>query len=561
MSKLTFSILFLWFATLLAGCGGGTTETTTTTSGTGTIGIFITDNPITDGTIKKVCVTYHKVEVMGDGRYTAYQGDAITFDLLELRDHARPLAFTTVPVGTYNKVRLTLVNDGIDLKLDDSDCSTPSSESAYPHLPGNNKLDFVVQDGMVVVPDSKVFYEFDMDAKKAIHVVERSSGHCASNGGNRSDSREMGDRCLQFNFRPVVFIHAITEAYEAKLIRLVGNIDSVDPDDNSLVLCGALPGMEGMDDDDPTKCVRVRVSSDDSFFDIDGYPQPLDALQEAVGEQATVNGMIWVIIRPDIPNGYRPPPGQCRIWDPDLQPDQQSPPGNCADLWGLVQEGEYLIRHDEGEDVYPLVVEALTIGLGETRVDTGDVVSPPVAVPDDSTDEQFSMDVNEAAPLAVRLQAGVEGGNGTRIIDEQGNSLSRNVLIPPRPVRVDGVSVTDALMRGELVVLLDEAFETTRLSGTIGSVAADGSSFMLVLDTTDPENAEAVPTLSDQSVTVPLEAQILQVNLGDGTTVPLTRDQLAVDQYINLYAVAPADGLGEWVAETVVVISPVTAGP
>ena len=562
MSKLTFSMLLLWFATLLAGCGGGTTDSTNTNTGTGTVGVFITDNPITDGTIKAVCVTYHQVEVLGNGRHTLYQGDARTFDLLTLRDHARPLAFATVPAGTYQKIRLTLANNGIELKLDDTDCASPSANSAYPHLPGNNKLDFVVHGGFLVAPESKVWFEFDMDAEKAIHVVPRSNGHCMSNSANHSDSRDVDGSCMEFNFRPVVFLRAITKAYTGKLIRVVGYIHSVDPADRSLLLCDALPGMETMDDDDASRCIRVRVSRDDAFFDFDGFPQPLQALQRTVGLQATVNGKLWAVIKPDIPDGHRPPPGECRIWDPALPAGQQSPPGDCADLWPLVEDGQYLIGHDEGEHVYPLVLDALTIGLGETLVVEGDTVSAPNEVMD-STDEEFTVDVNRPTPLAVRLQAAVEGGNGTRIIDQRGNPLTSAALFPPRPVRVDGVyDDVELLMRGELVVLLDTdamgLVGTTRLSGTVSSPASDGSSFVLLLDPADPDNENAVPSRSEQSVTVPLDARILLVNLSEGTTEALERAQLArtEGQYINLYAVKPVNGLGDWIADTILVIIP-----
>ena len=223
--------------------------------------------------------------------------------------------------------------------------------------------------------------------------------------------------------------------------------------------------------------------------------------------------------------------------------------------------------HDEGEHMYPLVIDALTIGLGETQVVEGETVTSPAAVTD-STDEEFTMDVDRQTPLAVRLQATVDDVNGTRIIDQLGNTLTRDALFPPRPVRVDGVYDPDAtLMRGELVVLLDQEVSglvgTTRLSGTVGSVASDGSSLVLVLDPADPDNSNAVPTLSDQSVTVPLEARILLVNLSEGTTEALERAQLAraEGQYINLYAVKPTDGLGDWIADTILVILPATSSP
>jgi len=547
------SILLLFALAFLSGCGNGGSSGDTANAGSGTLGIFITDGPISDGTIKAVCVTYQQVELLGNGRYTLYQGEPHTFDLLQLRDHARPLSFNTVPAGDYDKIRLTLVDHGIELKLDDSDCGTPSEASAYPRLPGNNKLDFVVHGGIRVEPGAQVFFEFDMDAEKAVHVVATNSNRCLH--GNHMDARSIGGNCSQFNFRSVVFIRALDRDYTGKLIRLVGTIESVNADDRSLRLCNALPGMQ---DNNTDGCVRVRVSADDAFFDSDGLPRPLQALQRAVGMQATVNGKLWSLMAPAIADEDRPPAGQCRIWDPGLPADQQSPPGDCAELWALVQDGQYLISADDLDQ--PLVIDALTIGLGETLLVEGDVVSAPVAV-QDSTDQAFTMDVDRPDPLAVRLQAGVDGGNGTRIIDQRGNPLSADALFPPRPVRVDGVYDNQALlMRGELVVLLDPTTmgltDTTRLSGSIGSIEPDGSAFNLVLDADDPDNASAVPSLSDQQVQVPADARILLVNITTGNSQPLTQEELAgaAGHYVNVYAVKPADGLGSWIADTVLVI-------
>ncbi len=44
-----------------------------------------------------------------------------------------------------------------------------------------------------------------------------------------------------------------------------------------------------------------------------------------------------------VPPGHYPPPGQCRVWDPELPPGQQSPPGPCDDLERRVPAGSYLI--------------------------------------------------------------------------------------------------------------------------------------------------------------------------------------------------------------------------
>ncbi len=54
------------------------------------------------------------------------------------------------------------------------------------------------------------------------------------------------------------------------------------------------------------------------------------------------------VTRPDgssfrIPPGHFPPPGSCRVWNPDLPPGQQSAPGSCSELERRVPAGHYLV--------------------------------------------------------------------------------------------------------------------------------------------------------------------------------------------------------------------------
>ena len=46
----------------------------------------------------------------------------------------------------------------------------------------------------------------------------------------------------------------------------------------------------------------------------------------------------------EIPDGHMPPPGECRVWFPDLPPGHQPPPGDCYEMERQVPRGAVLVR-------------------------------------------------------------------------------------------------------------------------------------------------------------------------------------------------------------------------
>ncbi len=46
-----------------------------------------------------------------------------------------------------------------------------------------------------------------------------------------------------------------------------------------------------------------------------------------------------------IPNGHRPPPGECRVWIPGVPPGQQPPPTSCRRAYAQAHNyGGYVVR-------------------------------------------------------------------------------------------------------------------------------------------------------------------------------------------------------------------------
>jgi hypothetical protein len=75
--------------------------------------------------------------------------------------------------------------------------------------------------------------------------------------------------------------------------------------------------------------------------------------------------------RLSIPPGHYPPPGECRVWYPDLPPGHQPPPGRCGHA---VPPGAWLIRHPEAMPDHVHVYEPQrpeVLMVGEFEIGSG----------------------------------------------------------------------------------------------------------------------------------------------------------------------------------------------
>jgi hypothetical protein len=408
----TFFIISLVTALVSCGGGGGGSTDADQVQGKGTVGILLTDKPADPAMFDAIIASIVKVELMGseeNGRVTIYSAPPIKeYDLLRLRNESIPLAFMdNVPVGKYCKIRLTLTD--LELVLADN---TPynfiDNETYHPKLPGNGKLDLVVRDCFYVVRDEVITLQLDFDMGKSIHIVGNKKG---------------------YNFRPVIFVDVINQDFDSKLVRLNGEISSVNPDGQTLLLCHALPSQHM----DNLGCVNVHFGKNSAFFDnikYEGTPRAISELlsDNKLGMQVTIVG--WL-----------------KSW-------------NKADY-----------DDDKSAEYHPLLkLEALVAELGEFLTVEGTVAA-------DAVPTGFPMTVSSGGPvtidstLKVVYQLGSAGINGTRIVSKSGVLLKPGDAKQFLPVQVDGIldliEGIDPMLRAALVILDKGALGVEQVTGEI----------------------------------------------------------------------------------------------
>jgi len=268
----------------LSACGGGGSDnaapsgnnTTPTTPTTGTVGFLLTDAP-TDA-FCQILATVQSIDLLGGTAPTRVFTGPETVDILDLRNYSDFFAIdTAVPVGTYDKVRLTLS----DLALVQCDAQgNPEPESGWDHpkLPGNGKLDLNPRGSFEVVGGETMVIELDMDMQKSLHLVQ------AGNSG-------------RWQFRPVVFVTIRPD--DTKLVRVFGAVR--DLNGTTFELCPLEPASS-MDndaqagsgdmssDDDSGKCLDVFTDGSTGIFDETGTRVGTDAF--ANGDLLTAIGFL-----------------------------------------------------------------------------------------------------------------------------------------------------------------------------------------------------------------------------------------------------------------------------
>ena len=254
MQILAFVSIFL-----VAGCGGGSGSEpeaeppVTILPSTGTVGLLFTDAPTDE--FESIFLTVTEAILIGgdEKQHFLFQGEE-PIDLLNLTNFSEPIVFGEVSVGNYKKLRLKIS----DLELVPKD----GSDSIFPALPANGKIDLLASDGFDVLPGRTLIIEIDMDANKSIKIT------AAGNSG-------------KYKFRPVVKVNIMDGGMPHKLARLEGSVQEIlaEPE-GSFVLC---------DIDSPEHCVTVNTNGDTGIFDDLGLDTGFSSL--GGGEMVVAIGM------------------------------------------------------------------------------------------------------------------------------------------------------------------------------------------------------------------------------------------------------------------------------
>lgn len=225
----SFKLLSLFFVlAVLASCSssdGGNSSNATT----GRVSLLITDG-VTDD-FDQVNLTVESISFLSedDGHETTVFDEAQVINLLALQNYSDLLVTTMLPVGVYDKIRLHVS------KVELVEFIEGEEPKIYPvKLPANGKVDLNPQESFVVEGNGHLMVELDIDAEKAIHIVEK---------GNK----------IEYNFRPVVFVNILGEE-ELKLVLLDGKV--LAKTDNGFQLCE----IEAVEVNDG--CSAVSISGD-----------------------------------------------------------------------------------------------------------------------------------------------------------------------------------------------------------------------------------------------------------------------------------------------------------
>jgi Domain of unknown function (DUF4382) len=264
------------------GGGGGTSGTNPVSNPgpaptTGTVGIMLTDGPADN--FCQILATVERIDLLGtSGPTNVFMGPE-TVNVLDMRNYSDVFSIATdVPVGSYEKIRLTL-SDLALVECNGAGEPEPAAQWEHPRLPGNGKLDLNPRGSFQVVGGETLIIELDLDMGKSLHVHQTGNG--------------------RWQFRPVVFVTITPDG--SRLVRVFGQVR--DLDGMRFELCPLEPASSTDDDDDDDgsngnmdgddnsgQCLDVYTDGSTGIFGANGTPAGLSTVQN--GDLLTAIGFL-----------------------------------------------------------------------------------------------------------------------------------------------------------------------------------------------------------------------------------------------------------------------------
>jgi hypothetical protein len=476
--KRLFTLFFLGLVfTILGSCSSSSTPGS---SNTGTVALLMTDAP--SDIFEEINITVTRAELLSDsGAVTIFQGNR-TFNLLDLTD-ARIFAIREgIAAGTYSKIRLTLSE--IEL-VDYHGPGTADDEYFYPKLPGNGKLDLNPRGDFDVVAGGTLAIQIDMDGNKSIHIVKK---------GKKDE----------YNFRPVVFITILTDAFTERYVKLYGDVEAIDSTDQSFNLCNTnIPVQidDGTMDDSSRGCLRVTTDASTSIFDIDGMPAGFIDL--VAGEPATVFGYLQYVASSNIDTSVASATTTAaakKSKDKDHDDDEDYDKDDDYD------------HDDNGLELRDLVLKAKLIELGP---EGGFLKLKGTADSTVNVDDQFTMEVDPGQGLSTTtppLIINVQIQDGTIVVNRQGVPVATAVIDTDK-LTVRGVYYVDTNTLYASLIIVDTD-SSTELTGDV--VANPDTNCGFTISTADGDRS--IATDSDTRAYLVVDGDSDPINIGDLTT-------------------------------------------
>jgi len=249
---------------------------------TGTVAITLRDAPM--DAFCHIYADIERIDLLGEDGPTniatfADPADDGRFDLLALQNQSQLVTVATaVPIGGYDKIRLTL--DQLSLVECEMQGGQEVAEGEpfweHPKIPGNGKLDLLPRGGIEVIGGETLLVELDMDMEKSLHL------HRTGQGNGR------------WQFRPVVFVTVSPDS--SRLVRVFGSVRDSSGGQSPFELCpvGTMspPAGGGMGQDDNGRCLDVFLRGPDALGTVRVFDENGDAGTFADGALLTAVGFL-----------------------------------------------------------------------------------------------------------------------------------------------------------------------------------------------------------------------------------------------------------------------------